>query len=108
MTDVRAPAETLIPLDIMTKPAKRELRVEWSDGHVSVYRYAYLRWRCPGPAGGEDGHQTLEELELLDLELASVNVVKGSCLHLVFEDGHGDCIFSFELLRKICPCGRRH
>ena len=105
MNDAKAPTKSPIPVDILAEPSSQELRIEWSDGHVSVYRYEYLRENCPCPGCTKaKGHPAGEEIALAGAGLKGVRVLEGGCLHFSYEDEHDGCTYTFERLREICPC----
>ena len=85
--------------------------ITWDDGHVSRYALPALRIGCPcagcrveqragrGPAV-EDG------LSIVDVKLAG-----NWGMTPTWSDGHHTGIYSWEYLRKACPCDactRRH
>ncbi len=108
MTDPRLPTEHLIPVDILAERISGKLRIEWSDGHVSIYAFEYLRGHCPcTPCRRRNGERAHEETGK-GVALASLTVVDNRAICIAFEDDHEGCDYSFELLRRICPCGQRH
>lgn len=81
----------------------RRLVLTWADGHVSAYPIDYLRSWCP--CAGCQGHDpTTKYLDLTDQELVLVEGVGNYALALNWADGHSTGIYSFRLLRRLCPC----
>lgn len=79
------------------------LRVEWSDGHVSEYPYAYLRGWCPCAAcQGHGGERRFVDGGNSDLE--RISVVGRYGLDPVWGDGHDTGIYTYRYLRTLCPC----
>ncbi|MCZ6792598.1 MAG: DUF971 domain-containing protein [Planctomycetota bacterium] len=85
----------------------RELRISWSDGHVSVYDVAYLRRNCRCAACVDEwsGSRILQPHEIPeDVKPQTVRRVGRYAVHFEWSDGHTSGIYSFEHLRNICPC----
>ncbi len=96
-----------VPTDI-EKVADSELRVTWQDGHVSAYTFRGLRQNCPCAHCREHGTgKTVLDPESVPpgLRCAKVEPVGHYALSFAFSDGHGSGIYSFDLLRRLCPCG---
>jgi DUF971 family protein len=91
------------PVEVRHETSARRLVVTWDDGHVSTYPLDYLRSWCP--CAGCQGHSaTARYLELSGQELALVEGVGNYALGLSWKDGHNTGIYSFRLLRGLCPC----
>ena len=82
------------------------LRITWEDGHFSPFNAEYLRGYCP--CAGCQGHGRARwELEFHPApgvtfdEMAPIGAY---AVGFVFSDGHSTGIYSFELLRSLCPC----
>ena len=100
MTDVQHPGEPPMPIDVLAEHIERRLRVEWSDGHVSVYGFDYLRSHCECP------ECSCREEQADGSCVESVRIAGPDSLAITFEDGHEEMVYSFESLRRLCPCGR--
>ena len=106
-TDFRGDA--VKPTNIHADRPARELTIEWADGHRSVFDLPVLRWLCPcafcrgeaGQPGWLDSNPTLTEEQL---ELADVSLTGNYALQPVWADGHSSGYYSFEHLRRNCPC----
>jgi ATP-binding protein involved in chromosome partitioning len=85
------------------------LRLEWTDGHETLYDAVTLRWLCPcaycrgeaGQPGWLDTNPTLtaEQTRLVDLAL-----VGNYAIQATWGDGHHTGYHTFRLLRDHCPC----
>ena len=97
----------------VTDGGASEVRVTWEDGHVSVFRFAWLRTRCPCAQchayrrAGEtvwprdragDPLAIRPRLTVRDAQLV------GAGLQPVWSDGHRTGIYGFSSLRASCPC----
>ncbi|MDE2236615.1 MAG: DUF971 domain-containing protein [Elusimicrobia bacterium] len=83
------------------------LRIVWEDGHRSEYSFRYLRQNCPCAACRDEwSGQSLLDAEGVarDLKASRAEMVGNYALCFAFSDGHATGIFSFEVLRKLCPC----
>ena len=106
-TDRRTP--TAIDLDA----PNGLMRIVWADGHESLYELPALRRSCPcaGCSGDRDmglhrpgspGAST--DLGHQQTTLADVQQLNRFGLQLIWADGHDDGLFSYALLRTLCPC----
>lgn len=86
-----------------------EFMLTWEDGHRSLYRFDYLRFLCPcaGCVDEHTGRRTIRK-ESVPENIKSVEMrpVGRYAVSFRFSDGHQTGIYSFEYLRKICPCGQ--
>lgn len=87
--------------------------IEWADGHRSQYELQYLRDRCPCAMCGktEEGHAPAPKAAAGPFpmfkprtHLQDVEEVGHYALRFFWSDGHSTGIYSYEHLRKICPC----
>ena len=92
----------LHPVEIRRLADARVLRIEWSDGHVSEYPFAYLRGWCP--CAGCQGHGGEKRFVHGNGDLEKVGVVGRYALAPVWGDGHETGIYSYAYLRQLCPC----
>lgn len=92
------------------------IKIDWTDGHHSEYTCAYLRDECPcatctGAHGTTpqktDYAQPSKELFQMYkpvIRMSDVEAVGNYAVRIVWNDGHNTGIYSFEHLRRICPC----
>lgn len=85
--------------------------ISWADGHTSHYEFAYLRDHCPcavceDERGRKPATPGAEALPLYKPKVTAraASAVGHYALEFDFSDGHSTGIFSFELLRELCPC----
>jgi DUF971 family protein len=86
---------------------EKQLRIEWADGHVSEYPPRLLRLACPCAGCIEEmtGRPLLEPSAVApDIWPLAVRYVGRYALRFEFSDGHDTGIYTFELLRELCPC----
>ena len=119
----REPAREL-PRDAVT-PAKvrvlqstgEGLEIEWKDGHRSRWTFAWLRQACPCATcheerdadGRKPGVPKAKAAALLPLYQAparpeSSQPVGNYAITFKWNDGHASGIYSWEYLRRHCPC----
>jgi DUF971 family protein len=96
---------------LMPKLVKRvsptQTDITWNDGHFSTYPSWYLRENCPCASCVDEfsGQRKLPAGSIPStLERVSVEPVGNYALHFGWSDGHGTGIYTFDHLRKICPC----
>jgi DUF971 family protein len=102
------------PLAQLQWVSETELGVDWQDGHASVYTLSYLRKSCPCAVCQEEDVHTLglrRGIRLRPRPSASEDVralmiqpIGRYAIQLVWSDGHRAGIYSYDYLRKICPC----
>jgi DUF971 family protein len=90
------------PIEVQRLTEPRLVRIEWSDGHISEYPFAYLRGWCP--CAGCQGHGGERRFIHADNDLDRIGVVGRYALNPVWADGHETGIYSYAYLRELCPC----
>ena len=101
-----APEERAIPAEIRKKSGE-SIAIRWVDGHVSTFAARYLRGRCPCAqcVSETSGERLVSEEHIRpDIALETARTVGNYALQFSFSDGHTTGIYSFEYLRRICPC----
>jgi DUF971 family protein len=82
-----------------------ELAVRFMDGTEMYFPLPYLRANCPCAACLQKRDDLAAAGFAMDnaasTPLSAVDVVGGYAVRLVWSDGHGSGIYSFELLRKL-------
>jgi DUF971 family protein len=91
--------------------------IVWNDGHVSHYSFVFLRDACPcamcEDERGKSGRQPGEAPKLAVGELpmfkptakpVSAEGVGKYAIKFSWNDGHDLGIYSWRLLRDLCPC----
>lgn len=93
----------------------RGVDITWSDGHASHYDFAYLREKCPCATCNDERNKKNSMSSTPGLGPAlpmfkpkatarRANAVGNYAIHIEFSDGHSTGIYSFDLLRTLCPC----
>ena len=108
--------------NVQVKPAKvklaagnNTLAIEWSDRHLSVYPYRYLRDKCPCAtctdatgqhhrAPGQSSPSPLLILGTKPLRPERAELVGRYALQIHWSDGHSTGIYGFNYLRELCQC----
>jgi DUF971 family protein len=90
------------------------IQIDWRDGHHSSYTLEYLRDSCPcatctGAHGNEpqpSNYSNPSPFQMYKpaLKMNSVEAVGSYAVRVHWNDGHSTGIYSFDHLRKICPC----
>lgn len=87
------------------------VRIDWKDGHHSEYSLPWLRSHCPcatctGAHGDSAAPEPASPFPMYKpaLKLEDVQPVGSYAIQLRWNDGHSTGIFSFDYLRRICPC----
>ena len=104
-------SEPLLPVTL-GKDGPDRLRVEWSDGHQSVYAWKHLRDNCPCASCREerenpkpaDPFHILKPNELVPLAPREMTPVGRYAYKIVWSDGHDTGIYTLEHLRSLCQC----
>lgn len=100
----------LTPAKIKLNAGNDTLSIKWSDGHLSIYPYKYLRDRCPcatcEEAGPETAHPAgaLPMLGQRPLQPDRAELVGRYAVQIFWSDKHSTGIYAFTNLREICPC----
>ncbi|HZS92635.1 MAG TPA: gamma-butyrobetaine hydroxylase-like domain-containing protein [Chloroflexota bacterium] len=85
------------------------MQITWADGHVSLYELSQLRRSCPcAGCKGEGGRPGAVNAGTVFSEqqttLVDVQPLNRFGLQFTWADGHDDGLFSYDLLRRLCPC----
>ena len=91
------------PVEIRHEKGARRLVVVWDDDHESPFPLDYLRSWCP--CASCQGHAPVARyLDLHGQELQGVEPVGNYAIAPRWQDGHDTGLYSFRLLRQLCPC----
>lgn len=100
----------------VNKTTGKGMEIDWKDGHQSVYTFQYLRDACPCAHCDEDREkaglefgQAPKPTTLLPMfkepaRPTEVTAIGKYAISFVWNDGHVHGIYSWELLRALCPC----
>jgi prepilin-type processing-associated H-X9-DG protein len=81
--------------------------VTWADGHVSDFTNHYLRANCQCASCVDEWTRAplLDPASIpADIYADQIQVVGTYAIQPIWSDGHHTGIFSFRLLRDLCPC----
>ena len=100
------------PQDLTVNREQQTLEIIWSDGHRSVYPLAGLRNVCPC-AECRGGHENMSapvdrsaihQKPQKTWQISGAHLVGNYALSFVWADGHEAGIYTWGLLRALCPC----
>ncbi len=109
------------PADPRKKPAGVKIHVStgagvditWADGHASHYDFEFLREQCPCATCNDERAKKAEVGPAVPSALPmfkpkvkarGAQAVGQYAIKIDFSDGHSTGIYSFDMLRTICPC----
>jgi DUF971 family protein len=91
------------PVEARHEKGARRLVITWDDGHESAFPLDYLRSWCP--CASCQGHDPVAKyLNLTGQELTHLEAVGNYALAPTWADSHNTGIYTFRLLRQLCPC----
>ena len=99
--------EKITATKIGPTPDGKALEIQWQDGHVSVYEPRYLRLNCPcaGCVDEMTGQRTLMPSMVPEgIYPTAIHYVGRYALQFIWSDGHDTGFYTFETLRRLCPC----
>ena len=99
----------ITPLRIDANRGAGTLRVEWADGHETLYDALTLRWLCPcaycrGEAGMPGWLDSNPPLTADQTTLVHMALVGSYAVQATWGDGHDSGFHTYMLLRDNCPC----
>lgn len=96
----------MVPVEIGRANAQ-DIKIVWQDGHESVYPARELRLACPcaGCVDAMTGSIRIISTNIpQDVHPAKIELVGRYAITIQWSDGHHTGIYTFESLRKQCPC----
>lgn len=105
------------PLHIAVSKS-RGVTIDWTDGHRSEYSCELLRDQCPcatcsGAHGAEPQRTDYSaprppanpfQMYKPKIRMNSIEEVGSYAFRIDWNDGHNAGIYSFDFLRRLCPC----
>ena len=100
------------PKEITHDRQAHELQLAWNDGHVSTYPLNALREACPC-AVCRGGHEMMGKEHDPDLiaiyparsyKVTNIELIGHYALQVSWDDHHNAGIYTWDYLRRICPC----
>lgn len=82
------------------------LRIRWDDGHESLYDFAALRADCPCATCTTRPRRHPGLLMAGATTPTGLAPVGRYAIHISWLDGHATGIYSYDWLRRTCPCPR--
>ncbi|HYB03365.1 MAG TPA: DUF971 domain-containing protein [Nitrososphaerales archaeon] len=99
-----------VALNVSQRDGKETIFLLWSDGHRSSYEVLQLRGACPcAMCQGEPGifgkkYEPLKDKVQANVVPQEIEPVGRYGIKIRWSDGHNLGIYTFEYLRKLCPC----
>jgi len=97
---------TQAPLEIETH-ANGTVRIVWADGHPTAFAPVDLRFACSCATCVDEwtGDRRLQRDDVdSTVRPAAMQLVGNYALHITWSDGHSTGIYTWDALRKTCPC----
>ena len=97
------------PNDVRAVTEQRHLEIVWEEGHTGRYPYRTLRGECPCAACVDelDGVRTLDIASIPhDIRIDDLQLVGNYALRIDWSDEHSSGLYTWKLLRALCPCPR--
>jgi DUF971 family protein len=91
------------PVEIARQDAGH-LRIRWQDGHESLYTFAQLRSECPCANCSSKPRRHPGLFLAGTATPTGLEPVGRYAIQISWQDGHAHGIYSFETLRRLCPC----
>jgi len=92
----------------------RGIEIDWKDGHHSSFGIDYLRDWCPcatctGAHGTKPRPKQAEAANPFQMykeknRMVAIEPAGNYALKFEWNDGHSSGIYSYEYLRRVCPC----
>ncbi len=83
------------------------IRIKWMDQHEAIYPNAYLRYHCACTACVDEWtrvRRVQADQIPSDIHPLRIAPVGQYAIRIDWSDGHNTGIYSFDMLREICPC----
>ena len=87
--------------------ADQGIRIEWDDGHRSLYPHRFLRLRCPcAHCVDEWTRKQRLDPDTVSQDIRAVDhmIIGNYAVEFLWSDAHYTGIYSYEFLRKLCTC----
>ncbi len=94
------------PTEVIIPDQDDALYITWSDGHLGVYPWDYLRGACPCAVCKGD-HRPLDIGKVAPAEgvqLIDYRSEGAYAFRFLFSDAHDTGIYNYDYLRALCQC----
>lgn len=100
------------PVDIALDRPAHALKLIWEDRHQSNFPLDALREACPCAVcrgghefmGAEHDPNLIELVPVQKYDAKQIQLVGSYALQITWSDNHSAGIYTWEYLRRICPC----
>ena len=95
-----------VPAEI-SRANLQDVRIQWQDGHESIYPARFLRLNCPCASCVEEttGTKVLDPNQVpQNVGPMALQLVGRYALNIQWSDAHSSGIYTFKFLRDLCPC----
>jgi len=87
------------PVGIRNTLQAAQLEIDWEDGRKSEFTHEFLRVKCPcADCTGHTPDQAKVIVGKEDVRITQIEQVGNYAVRIVFDDGHGSGIFTFDKL----------
>ena len=83
------------------------IRIQWKDGHISLYSHRFLRLRCPcAHCVDEWTHEARLDPSTVPQDVQAVDYmfIGKYAVELLWSDTHYTGIYTYQMLRGCCSC----
>ena len=96
-------SDPLRPSNIVVDKPNKQVRVDWKDGHHSIYTFDQLRAACPCAEckAYKTDDDPLRQALLVSTGLESAQLVGNYAIQFIWDDGHRYGIFTWEYMRSL-------
>jgi DUF971 family protein len=94
---------SLRPTNIAVDKSQKQVRIDWNDGHQSLYSFENLRAACPCAEckAYQRDNNPLRSALLVSTDLEGAQLVGNYALQLIWDDGHRFGIYTWDYLRSL-------
>jgi len=91
------------PTNVAVDKTQKQVRIDWNDGHASVYSFEDLRAACPCAEckAYRTDEDPLRRALFVSTGLDGAQLVGNYALQLLWDDGHRFGIYTWEFLRSL-------
>ena len=97
---------SILPVEI-GRANQHDVKIRWQDSHESVYPSRALRLACPCAGCVDEMTGVVRVMATTipeNVHPLRIELIGRYAITIHWSDGHHTGIYSFDLLRKLCPC----